>query len=230
LNEILYTILLDTNVTLGLRKNLIEELERYFISKKMSHFEPVINAIGTIPRHRFIPIGFESAAYEINPVLIDSDQTMSSPLTVALQTYFLNVQPQDKILEIGTGSGYQASVLSRMAKEIYTLERHRILHEKSSQIFRELKLNNIHTFLKDGFEGLPNRAPFNKIIITCAAPEVPQNLVKQLAPNGIMLVPLDNSDGSQTMIRILKSADESLYEESLGNYNFVPMLKGIQPD
>lgn len=218
----------DTNITLGLRKSLTTELETYFKEKQYQNFNSVIESISRIPRHYFIPSGFESLAYEVNPVLIDSEQTMSSPLTVALQTYFLNVNSSDRVLEIGTGSGYQASILSLLCKEIYTLERHQILHEKSKRIFKDLNLTNVHCYLKDGFEGLPENAPFDKIIITCAAPEIPRSLTNQLSLGGIMLIPLDNEDGSQTMIRIIKDGIDSIYEESLGIYNFVPMLKGIQ--
>ncbi len=221
---------MDTNVTQGLRKNLVEELQNYFAKNNFQNYQFVLESIAKIPRHRFIPIGFESMAYEINPVLIDSDQTMSSPLTVALQTFFLNVNSKDKILEIGTGSGYQASVLGLLCKELHTMERHEILHQKSNTIFRDLKFKNIFSHLKDGFEGLPNFAPFDKIIVTCAAPEIPIQLIEQLSPGGIMLVPLDNQDGSQNMIRILKGKDNSIYEESLGIYYFVPMLKGISKD
>lgn len=218
----------DNNITIGRRKGLTDELENYFIQTSYQNYEQVIGSIGKIPRHYFIPSGFEPLAYEINPVLIDSEQTMSSPLTVALQTYFLNILPSDRVLEIGTGSGYQASVLSLLCREVHTLERHQILHEKSKKIFNDLGLKNVYPHLKDGFEGLPNQAPFEKIIITCAAPEIPRPLTNQLSLGGIMIIPLDNEDGSQTMIRLIKDGKDSIYEESLGIFNFVPMLKGIE--
>jgi protein-L-isoaspartate(D-aspartate) O-methyltransferase len=221
---------LDTNITIGLRKGLVEELDQYFKSKGYQNYTPVLRAIESVPRHQFIPFGFEHLAYNINPVLIDNEQTMSSPLTVALQTHFLHVDSSDKILEIGTGSGYQACILSKLCKEVHSMERQQVLHDKASRIFHELKLKNIYTYLKDGFEGLPNIAPFDKIIITCAAPEIPNKLIPQLKVGGIMLIPLDNEDGSQTMIRLIKQDEESIYEESLGIYNFVPMLKGLNKD
>lgn len=219
---------MEKNITLGLRSRLIEELNLYFQKRGYTNYDYVLDAIRQTPRHQFVPIGFEQLAYTLNPVLIDSEQTMSSPLTVALQTYFLQVSRQSKVLEIGTGSGYQATVLSHICAEIHTLERHHILYEKSKSIFKELQRTQIKSYLKDGFEGLPIHAPFDRILITCGAPEIPQNLVEQLSIGGIMLVPLDNEDGSQTMIRLIKTDVHSIYTESLGIYNFVPMLKGLE--
>jgi protein-L-isoaspartate(D-aspartate) O-methyltransferase len=151
---------------------------------------------------------------------------MSSPLTVALQTIVLNPQPTDKILEIGTGSGYQASVLSYLCKEVYTLERHKILHEKAKSFFKEMKMKNVFPFLKDGFEGLANQAPFDKIIITCGADFVPDTLLSQLKKGGEMIIPLNDSD-TNYMKRIIKLDEGEYYEERFEGFQFVPMLKGI---
>ena len=216
----------DTNITIGLRRNMVEDLDRKLQSLGFTHFSSILEVMRQIPRHQFAPMGFESIAYEINPVLIDEDQTMSSPLTVAIQTLVLNPQPSDKILEIGTGSGYQASVLSKLCREVYTLERHQILYEKAKTFFKEQKMRNVFPFLKDGFEGLEIQAPFDKIIITCGASEMPEKLLAQLKVQGEMLIPMD-TDGEQYMKRIIKLNEEEIYEENLGEFQFVPMLKGI---
>lgn len=217
---------MESNITIGLRRNMIDDLVGHLSGFGISNYEKVLEIMGQVPRHVFAPIGFERMAYEIAPVLIDEDQTMSSPLTVALQTIVLNPQPTDKILEIGTGSGYQASVLSFLSKEVYTLERHKILHEKSRSFFKEMKMKNVFPFLKDGFEGLATQAPFDKIIITCGADFVPDTLLSQLKKGGEMIIPLNDSD-TNYMKRIIKLDDGEYYEERFEGFQFVPMLKGI---
>lgn len=217
---------MESNITIGLRRNMIDELVEHLSSFGINNYEKVLQIMGQVPRHVFAPIGFERMAYEIAPVLIDEDQTMSSPLTVALQTIVLNPQPTDKILEIGTGSGYQASVLSYLCKEVYTLERHKILHEKAKSFFKEMKMKNVFPFLKDGFEGLATQAPFDKIIITCGADFVPDTLLGQLKKGGEMIIPLNDSD-TNYMKRIIKLDDGEFYEERFEGFQFVPMLKGI---
>lgn len=217
---------MESNITIGLRRNMVDELIEKLHGFGFNQYEKVLQVMGQIPRHIFAPIGFERMAYEIAPVLIDEDQTMSSPLTVALQTIVLNPQPTDKILEIGTGSGYQASVLSYLCKEVYTLERHKILHEKAKSFFKEMKMKNVFPFLKDGFEGLGNQAPFDKIIITCGADFVPDALLSQLKKGGEMIIPLNDSD-TNYMKRIIKLDEGEYYEERFEGFQFVPMLKGI---
>lgn len=217
---------MESNITIGLRRNMIDELIIQLDQLGIGHYDKVLNVMGQIPRHIFAPIGFERIAYEIAPVLIDEDQTMSSPLTVAIQTIVLNPQPTDKILEIGTGSGYQASVLSLLCKEVYTLERHKILHEKAKNFFTMMNMKNVSPFLKDGFEGLPNQAPFDKIIITCGADRVPETLLQQLKQGGEMIIPLNESD-TKYMKRIIKLSEDEYYEERFEGFQFVPMLKGI---
>jgi protein-L-isoaspartate(D-aspartate) O-methyltransferase len=217
---------MDSNITIGLRRNMIDELIVQLTKMGISDYEKVMQVMSTIPRHIFAPIGFERIAYEIAPVLIDEDQTMSSPLTVAIQTIVLHPQPSDKILEIGTGSGYQASVLSLLCDKVFTLERHKILHEKARSFFKDIKLKNVYPFLKDGFEGLANEAPFDKIIITCGADYVPETLLSQLKIGGEMIIPLNDSE-TNYMKRILKLSDDEYYEERFDGFQFVPMLKGI---
>lgn len=203
---------------------MIEELRMKLLELKFTNFDSILEVMNMVPRHSFAPKGFESIAYEIAPVLIDEDQTMSSPLTVAIQTLVLNPKKTDKILEIGTGSGYQANVLSYLCHSIYTLERHKILHEKAKMHFKEEGISNVFCHLKDGFEGLPIQAPFDKIIITCGASEVPESLIDQLKIGGEMLIPMEST---QTMKRIIKLSENELYEEEFGDFQFVPMLKGV---
>jgi protein-L-isoaspartate(D-aspartate) O-methyltransferase len=217
---------MDSNITIGLRRNMIDELIVHLTKMGINDYEKVMQVMGTIPRHIFAPIGFERIAYEIAPVLIDEDQTMSSPLTVSIQTIVLHPQPSDKILEIGTGSGYQASVLSLLCDKVYTLERHKILHEKARSFFKDIKLKNVFPFLKDGFEGLVNEAPFDKIIITCGADYVPEKLLSQIKIGGEMIIPLNDSE-TNYMKRIIKLSEGEYYEERFDGFQFVPMLKGI---
>ena len=205
---------------------MIDELIVHLTKMGLNDYEKVMQVMGTIPRHIFAPIGFERIAYEIAPVLIDEDQTMSSPLTVSIQTIVLHPQPSDKILEIGTGSGYQASVLSLLCDKVYTLERHKILHEKARSFFKDIKLKNVFPFLKDGFEGLANEAPFDKIIITCGADYVPEKLLSQIKIGGEMIIPLNDSE-TNYMKRIIKLSEGEYYEERFDGFQFVPMLKGI---
>jgi protein-L-isoaspartate(D-aspartate) O-methyltransferase len=217
---------MDSNITIGLRRNMIDELIVHLTKMGINDYEKVMQVMGTIPRHIFAPIGFERIAYEIAPVLIDEDQTMSSPLTVSIQTIVLHPQPSDKILEIGTGSGYQASVLSLLCDKVYTLERHKILHEKARSFFKDIKLKNVFPFLKDGFEGLANEAPFDKIIITCGADYVPEKLLSQIKIGGEMIIPLNDSE-TNYMKRIIKLSEGEYYEERYDGFQFVTMLKGI---
>ena len=217
---------MESNITIGLRRNMVEELIVRLNELGLTNYQHVLDIMRQIPRHIFAPIGFERMAYEIAPVLIEEDQTMSSPLTVAIQTIVLNPLPSDKILEIGSGSGYQASVLSFMCREVFTLERHKILHEKAKNFFKEMKMNNVYSFLKDGFEGMPHQAPFDKIIITCGADHVPKTLLQQLRKGGEMIIPLNDTD-TNYMKRIIKLSEEEYYEEKFEGFQFVPMLKGI---
>lgn len=217
----------ETNITIGLRRNLVEEIKQLFELKKYSNYEKVLEAIKEVPRHFFAPQGFEKMAYENQPMFIEEKQTISTPNTVAIQTYLLDIQPSDKILEIGTGSGYQASILGYLAKEVYSLERFKILHNKANEVIQKLGFYNIKLFLKDGFEGLEMYAPFDKIIITCAAPEIPEKLIAQLKTGGIIVLPKDDGEGEQDMLRLIKQEDNTLKKETFGKFKFVPMLSGV---
>lgn len=206
----------------GLRKQLIEDLR-----EKGIRDEAVLEAMNRIPRHFFLDPAFERIAYEDRAFPILAGQTISQPYTVAYQTQFLEIRRFDKILEIGTGSAYQASVLAEMGAWVYTIERQRQLFEHNNNFFFLKKYPQLKRFYGDGFEGLPSFAPFDKMIITAAAPFIPPKLLAQLKTGGIMIIPVDaDAEGSvQLMKRITKTAD-GYNEEILDHFSFVPMLGG----
>jgi len=206
----------------GLRRQLIDELREKGIKD-----ERVLEAMNRIPRHFFLDPAFERIAYEDRAFPIMAGQTISQPYTVAYQTQFLEVQKFDKILEIGTGSAYQACVLAEMGAWVYTIERQRQLFEHNNNFSFLKHYSYLKRFYGDGFEGLPSFAPFDKVIITAAAPYVPPKLIEQMKTGGIMVIPVDaDQEGTvQQMKRIIKT--ESGYtEEVLDNFSFVPMLEG----
>ncbi len=204
----------------GQRNKLVELLQ-----KKGIIDINVLEAIRFIPRHIFLEKGAENHAYIDKAVQIGSGQTISQPYTVAFQSQLLEIKKNDKVLEIGTGSGYQASVLAQMGAKVHSIERHKPLFLKSKEIL--LKLNyNVNTVLGDGFAGLPNLMPFDKIIVTCGAPEIPSKLLLQLNIGGIMVVPVDKGE-NQDMLKIKKLSEKDFEVSSHGKFMFVPMLKGI---
>ena len=209
----------------GLRKQLVDTLRAKGISD-----EAVLTAIGEVPRHVFLDSSFVELAYQDQAFPIGSGQTISQPHTVAFQTQLLQVEKGMKVLEIGTGSGYQACVLSAMGAKVFSIERQRNLYFKTKDILEQLPFR-VKTFLGDGFEGLPTYAPFDRIIITAGAPDIPEKLVEQMKTNAVMVIPMDNPDGDgQTMLRITKLEDGSLKKEEFGGFKFVPMLKEIGND
>ena len=217
----------DTYKHKGLRKKLVDSIREKGISD-----ENVLSAMLNIPRHFFLDTAFDHIAYEDRAFPIQVGQTISQPYTVAYQTQLLEVKPYEKILEVGTGSVYQATVLAAMGANVYTIERQRRLYDLSQLFFDpENKLNfkrkypNIRFFYGDGFEGLPTYGPFDKILITAAAPFIPPRLIEQLKTGGKMVIPLDD-EGLQKMKRITKNEDGSYEEETFSNFSFVPMLKG----
>ena len=210
----------DTYRHKGLRKKLVETIREKGISD-----ERVLDAIMQIPRHYFLDTALEHIAYQDRAFPIGEGQTISQPYTVAFQTQLLDVRPYDKILEIGTGSAYQATVLAEMGANVYTIERQKKLYELNKSFVLKSKYPNIKFFYGDGFEGLPTYAPFDKILITAAAPFVPPKLLDQLKPGGKMVIPLDE-DGLQKMTRLTKNEDGSFGEETFAEFSFVPMLKG----
>ena len=209
----------------GLRKQLVETLRSKGISD-----EAVLTAINEVPRHVFLDSSFVELAYQDKAFPIGSGQTISQPMTVAFQTQLLKVEKGMKVLEIGTGSGYQACVLAAMGAKVFSIERQRNLYFKTKEILEQLPFR-VKTFLGDGFEGLPTYAPFDRVIITAGAPNLPPALVEQMKAGGIMVIPMDNPNGEgQTMLRIIKIEDGSVQKEEFGDFKFVPMLKEIGND
>ena len=210
----------DTYRHKGLRKKLVDILKDKGITDNN-----VLEAINNIPRHYFLDSAFDEIAYEDRAFPIAADQTISQPYTVAYQTQLLDVHRSNKILEIGTGSAFQASILAEMGAWVYTIERQRKLFDTNKNFFFKARYPNIKFFYGDGFEGLPTFAPFDKILITAAAPLVPPKLVEQLKLGGIMVLPVDKNE-KQRMLRITKKEDGSYTEEWFDYFSFVPMLKG----
>lgn len=203
----------------GIRKGLVEEVRSKGIKD-----ECVLAAIEKIPRHFFLDPAFERQAYEDRAFPIAAGQTISQPYTVAFQTELLGIKKWDKVLEIGTGSSYQACVLAELGATVYTIERQKELYEFVGGFFFLKQYPTIKRFFGDGYLGLPTYAPFDKCIITAAAPSIPQKLVDQLKPGGILVIPV--GDESQKMMRLTKEADGSVTEETFGDFTFVPMLEG----
>lgn len=210
----------DTYRHKGLRKKLIDILVKKGITDTN-----VLEAINAVPRHYFLDSAFDEIAYEDRAFPISVGQTISQPYTVAYQTQLLQVKPFDKILEIGTGSIYQATILAEMGAKVFTIERQKKLFDKTKNFIFKTKYPNIKFFYGDGYEGLPTYASFDKIIITAAAPFIPPKLIEQLKPGGKMIIPLDEGE-HQRMLRITKNDNDTISEEAFDNFSFVPMLSG----
>jgi protein-L-isoaspartate(D-aspartate) O-methyltransferase len=187
--------------------------------------EKVLHAIERIPRHFFLDSAFDEVAYEDKAFPIAEKQTISQPYTVAYQTQLLEVKPFDKVLEIGTGSAYQACVLADMGAQVYTIERQKKLFDSNKSFSFIKKYPNIKFFYGDGYEGLPTFAPFDKVLITAAAPDIPKKLVEQMKVGGMMVIPVGTGE-VQVMKRFIKQQDGSLKEEVYDRFSFVPMLTG----
>ncbi|MGE4540873.1 MAG: protein-L-isoaspartate(D-aspartate) O-methyltransferase [Bacteroidales bacterium] len=214
----------DTYRHKGLRKQLIESLRQKQITD-----EAVLGALEKIPRHIFLDSSFLEFAYQDKPFPIGSGQTISQPYTVAFQTQLLTIKKGLKVLEIGTGSAYQASVLAEMGAKVYSIERQRKLFIKTKAFVQQHLPYKLNLFLGDGNDGLPAYAPFDRILITAAAPEIPQPLLDQLKPGGIMVIPLGAGD-QQDMLRIIKKLNGEIIHEQHGAFRFVPMLGNIGND
>lgn len=186
----------------------------------------VLSAMERIDRKAFVTGIFADRAYEDMPLPIACGQTISQPSVVALMTEALKVGPRDKVLEIGTGSGYQAAILSQLARRVYTVERHRTLAREAQRVFNDLGLTNITAMVTDGSFGLPDIAPFDRIIVTAAAEDPPGPLLAQLKIGGIMVVPVGQSDTVQSLIRVIRHDDGFEYEE-MRAVRFVPLLEGL---
>ena len=186
----------------------------------------VMTAMERIDRGDFIRGVFSERAYEDVPLPISCGQTISQPSVVGLMTQALMISPRDKVLEVGTGSGYQAAILSQLARRVYTVDRHRPLIKDASALFEALDLSNIIAFTADGSFGLPDHAPFDRIVVTAAAEDPPGPLLAQLKIGGIMVVPVGQSDAVQSLIRVTKTETGFDYEE-LRSVRFVPLVEGL---
>jgi protein-L-isoaspartate(D-aspartate) O-methyltransferase len=207
----------------GLRRKLVELLREKGIVDRY-----VLSAIETVPRHLFFgkdSFAYETYAYQDIAFQIGEGQTISQPFTVARQSELLQLNAKEKVLEIGTGSGYQASILATLGARVYTIERHKELYDRTKPLLEQMGFANVRCYFGDGFEGLPGYAPFDKIIITAAVPELPKKLLKQLAIGGKMVLPFGEEKNCD-MIRITKHSETEFEEEVFGKFAFVPMLKG----
>src|SRR5215207_931276 len=210
----------DTYRHKGMRKKLVETVKNKGITD-----EKVLEAIEKIPRHFFLDSAFDEVAYEDKAFPIQEKQTISQPYTVAYQTQLLEIHSFDKVLEIGTGSGYQASVLAELGAQVFTIERQKKLFESNKTFGYIKKYPNIKFFYGDGYEGLPTFAPFDKVLITAAAPEIPKKLVDQMKAGGMMVIPVGSGE-VQVMKRLIKQQDGTIKEEVFDRFSFVPMLGG----
>jgi protein-L-isoaspartate(D-aspartate) O-methyltransferase len=201
----------------GQRRELIEELRRNNIQD-----EKILAAFEAIPRHFFLELAFEKQAYSNTAFQIGSGQTISHPTTVAFQTQLLDLKKGDKVLEIGTGSGFQTCILCQLGARVVSIERHHDLHLKAKRMVEHFGFVP-KLYFGDGYKGKPIFAPYDKILVTCGAPEIPEALVQQLKVGGIMVIPVGEGV-EQKMLHIVKQADESLHLREYGTFKFVPML------
>lgn len=201
----------------GLRRQLVQEVQGKGIKD-----ERVLQALMAVPRHLFLDSSFLNYAYEDKAFPIGADQTISQPYTVAFQTELLELSKGMKVLEIGTGSGYQTSVLCEMGVKVYTIERQRALFKITKPRLEKMRYT-AKCYFGDGYQGLPSFAPFDRIIVTCGAPFVPEELVKQLTVGGMMVIPVGGD--VQTMIRIVRHSETEVEQQVYGEFKFVPMLQ-----
>ncbi|SIT00517.1 protein-L-isoaspartate(D-aspartate) O-methyltransferase [Belliella pelovolcani] len=207
----------DTYRHKGQRKALVSILR----SKGIKN-EAVLEAINTLPRHFFFDTALDSHAYEDKAFPIGEGQTISQPYTVAFQTELLEIKPGDKILEIGTGSGYQASILHLMGGIVHSIEYQKKLYDRTKKFLTKLGIP-INFYLGDGSQGIPSQAPFDKIIVTAGAPVVPNSLLKQLNIGGILVIPVGDRN-TQKMMKLTKKTEKQIIQEEYDNFAFVPLL------
>lgn len=212
--------LVDSYRHKGMRSKLVGELKKRGITDLA-----VLKAINEIPRHFFLDKAFEEWAYKDVPFPIESDQTISQPYTVAFQTSLLEIKKGDKVLEIGTGSGYQASVLAHMGAKVYSIERQPKLYKITNEFLPQIGFGNIRLLLGDGYLGSERFAPFDKILVTAGATFVPNALIQQLKIGGKLVIPV--GDEVQKMLRITRVSKENIETENFGDFRFVPFLKGV---
>lgn len=213
----------DTYLHKGQRATLVNILKEKGITSTTT-----LEAINSIPRHFFLDPAFEKYAYEDRAFGIAAGQTISQPYTVAYQTQFLEIKKYDKVLEVGTGSAYQACVLAELGAKVYSIERQKELFDYNNHFFFLKKYSNIKRFYGDGFAGLPTYAPFDKIIVTAAAPFIPEALVEQLKDGGIMIIPVDDDNNKQQIMTKVIKLNGEIKIEPMDSFQFVPMLEGKQ--
>nr|WP_042270507.1 protein-L-isoaspartate(D-aspartate) O-methyltransferase [Nonlabens ulvanivorans] len=211
----------DDFIHKGKRRQLVELMREKGIKDQR-----VLDAMNKVPRHVFLDSSFLEHAYQNKAFPIGADQTISHPYTVAFQSELLQVKPSDKILEIGTGSGYQCAVLLEMGAQVYTIERQNELYKKTNLIFRKLNYRPKRYFFGDGYKGMPEDAPFDSIIVTCGAPQIPQTLLSQLKIGGRMVIPV--GDDPQIMTLLIRESATQFSKETFGEFRFVPFLDGKQ--
>ncbi len=212
----------DTYKLQGLRKQLIETLRQSGFSD-----EKVLSAMMNVPRHLFLEKAFEEWAYKNVAFPIGCEQTISQPLTVAIQTSLLEIKKGDKVLEVGTGSGYQACILHELGAKVYTIERQSHLFNHTDKHLKIMGYGSIRTFLGDGYAGLPMFSPFDKILVTAGASTLPQTLINQLGVGGHIVIPIGD-EVSQTMWKYTMQEGGLTESKAFGKFKFVPFLKGIQ--
>jgi len=201
----------------GQRKELVK-----IIRKKGIQDESVLEAINTLPRHFFFDSALDSHAYEDKAFPIGEGQTISQPYTVAFQTELLQIKPGDKVLEIGTGSGYQGAILHMLGAEVHTIEYQKKLYDRTKKFLTKLGIH-LHFYFGDGSQGIPEKSPFDKILVTAGAPIVPQSLLKQLKIGGILVIPVGDKK-TQKMMRLTKKSATKIVQEEFDNFAFVPLL------
>lgn len=209
----------DTYRHKGLRRNLVEEIKQKGITSPK-----VLEAINTVPRHLFMDSGFINFAYKDSAFPIGAGQTISQPYTVAFQTQMLDIQPMEKVLEIGTGSGYQTAVLLEMGAKVYTIERQKELYLKAKAQLESMGYHP-HFFYGDGYLGMPSYGPYSKILVTAGAPEIPDALITQLQVGGKLICPVGDNQ-TQIMTLVEKVSESDIKITTHGNFIFVPLLKG----
>ncbi|HEY5743679.1 MAG TPA: protein-L-isoaspartate(D-aspartate) O-methyltransferase [Terrimicrobiaceae bacterium] len=227
----LFSILLPGDIVLGnddAHTNSREQMVKSQLLRGGINDPQVLQAMKDVPRHEFVPVSLRSYAYQDGPLPIGHGQTISQPFIVAFMTQALQLTKNDKVLEVGTGSGYQAAILGKLAKEVYTIEIVPPLAETSRQLLARLGFDNVHVRLGDGYLGWPEKAPFDAIIVTCAPDHVPEPLVSQLTEGGRLIVPVGEAGGIQQLV-LLRKKEGKIVQENMLDVRFVPMTGGHKP-
>lgn len=200
------------------------QMVQYQLAARGLTDERVLRALATVPREKFVPEELLPYAYQDRPLPIEADQTISQPYIVGLMTAALELQPDDRVLEIGTGSGYAAAVLAEIAREVYTVERHRQLADIASKRLQDLGYDNVHVKHGDGTVGWAEHAPYDAIVVAAGAPEVPEALKQQLAMGGRLVIPVGPTLETQDLIRVRRTGEDSFEQDNLGAVRFVPLV------